>query len=94
MCRTKDAAKEDENQTVFTDNQDLDIGDDVKEKLLSALPNETLQRLQATPGGIKGKIPARAELASLLKDFSIRLRSTAIFSQQTSVAVFVRHYRQ
>jgi hypothetical protein len=94
MSQTKDAAEQDDNQTVFTDNQDLDIADDMRRKLSSALSNEILQRLQAIPGGMEGKIPVRTELVSLLKEFSIRLRSTATLPQQTDATVFVRHYRQ
>jgi hypothetical protein len=41
MSQTKDAAEQDDNQTVFTDNQDLDIADDMRRKLSSALSNDT-----------------------------------------------------
>ena len=71
---------EDETQTVFTDNQELHIEEDVEEKLASAISNEILQRLQDVLGAwseTAREWPMTTALADSLKEFSIRLRSNA-----------------
>jgi hypothetical protein len=89
--------REDDTQTIRTDNQELNIEQDVKEKLGSAFSNETLQRLQDILGNWSGKTrerPMTTVLADSLREFSIRLRSMANLGEQKDATVFVRHYRR
>jgi hypothetical protein len=84
---------EDDNETVFTDNQDLDIAEDVKQKLCLALSSDITQHLHPILSNWDDNRSLRKSLADLLKDFSVRLRHTANLGDQKDATVFVRHYR-
>jgi len=83
----------DDSQTVFTDNQDLDIEEEAKQRLSLAISNDLI-------GHIKSSIqeneyrPIRGPLAESLKEFAEKLRQSASPGQQKDATVFVRHYRQ
>ncbi|KAH8588848.1 hypothetical protein B0O99DRAFT_638138 [Bisporella sp. PMI_857] len=68
---------DDDNKRVLTDNQHLDIADDVKQKLASAFSNEIFRHLHSLPGGVGGKKTITRQLMVLLTEFSISLHHTA-----------------
>ncbi|CZR60568.1 uncharacterized protein PAC_10464 [Phialocephala subalpina] len=82
-----------DTQKVYTDNQKLDIEDEVKEKLASTFSFEMVQNFHEIWGKWDGKIPTANAVADLLKEFSIKLHSVAKPGQQKDASVFVRHYR-
>jgi hypothetical protein len=92
--REKYDGVDDDNETVLTDNQHLDIADDVKEKLASAFSNEIFRHLHSLLGGIDGKKTITRQLLVLLKEFSISLRHTANHGQERDAMVFIRHHRR
>jgi hypothetical protein len=95
--RSQEARKDEEQddaKTMFTDNQDLEIPDDVKEKLISAFSGELTLRLQGTLGRVGDRAAVWNTLADLLKEFSIRLRISASADEQKKAVTFVRHYRK
>lgn len=86
--------KEDDAQTVFTDNKELDVPGDVKEKLSTAFTGELLQNIREVLSACYIEKEIRNGLAEILKEFSIRCRRTASSKQQNDATTFVRHYRQ
>jgi hypothetical protein len=68
---------DDDNKRVLTDNQHLDIADDVKQKLASAFSKEIFRHLHSLPGGVGGKKTITRQLMVLLTEFSISLHHTA-----------------
>ncbi|KAH6677360.1 hypothetical protein B0J14DRAFT_636069 [Halenospora varia] len=85
--------KEDDAQTVFTDNQELDVPGDVKKKLSTAFTGELLQNIRDVLSACYIEKEIRNALAEILKEFSIRCRKTASSKQQKDATTFVRHYR-
>jgi hypothetical protein len=85
---------DDDNETILTDNQHLDIADDVKENIASAFSNEIFRHLHSLLGGIDGKKIITRQLLVLLKEFSISLRHTANQGQERDAMVFIRHHRR
>lgn len=97
MGRAAEPAEEDEQddiQTVFTDNQELNVPNDAKEKLAMAFAAELTRDLQATLAGKVDQIGIENSLGSILKEFSIRCRGSARAGEQREATTFVRHYRR
>jgi hypothetical protein len=98
LGRIQEAKETDEEfddiRTVYTDNQELDVPDDVKEKLTSDFSSELIGNLQDVLGSRNRRLLSRKAMAEFLKEFSIRLRRSACPGQQKNATAFVRHYRQ
>jgi len=95
--RSQEARKDedqDDARTVFTDNQDLEIPEDIKENLISAFSGELMLRLQRSLGRVGGRAAVWNTLADLLKEFSVRLGNSASAGEQKKAVTFVRHYRK
>jgi hypothetical protein len=84
---------DDDTRTVCTDDQELNIEEESKEKLASTFSKETLQRLSSTLLKWDSKRQMGKPLVDLLKEFSIRLQCGAKPGHQKDTSVFVRHYR-
>jgi hypothetical protein len=89
----KDEADQDDTRTVFTDNQEIEVPEDVKEKLATAFSTELIRRLQEVLSNCNDSLMIRNALGEFLKEFSIRSRRTASAGQQKDATTFVRHYR-
>jgi hypothetical protein len=90
---SRKADEEDDARTVFTDNQELDVPEDVKERLVAAFSGELIQQLQEFLGEAGDRIAIRNALGEFLKEYSLRLRVSACAGEQKHATTFVRHYR-
>ncbi|KAE9374285.1 hypothetical protein N431DRAFT_556628 [Stipitochalara longipes BDJ] len=96
MGRWENAKKDDDQEdarTVYTDNQDLQVPENVKEKLISTFSNELMRQLQVVVHNIKDGGLTWNTLAELLKEFSLRLSISACTSEQKKAITFIRHFR-
>ena len=86
---------QDDNRTVCTDNQELDVPENVKEKLATAFSCELIRNLQTTILEERAnKTNMRKSIGEILREFSIRCRRGACAGQQRDATTFVRHYRR
>jgi hypothetical protein len=86
---------QDDNRTVCTDNQELDVPENVKEKLATAFSCEVIRGLQTTVSKEwTSKTDLRNSLVEILREYSIRCRRGAGAGQQRDATTFVRHYRR
>ena len=96
MGRSEDVGIDDDQdgtRTVATDNEELDVPEDVKERLIAAFSGELIKQLQEFLGEANDRITIRHTLAEFLKEYTIRLRMIANAGEQKSATTFVRHYR-
>ncbi|TVY48628.1 hypothetical protein LOCC1_G003111 [Lachnellula occidentalis] len=97
MGREHEAKKEeaqDDSQTVYTDNQELNVPEDVKEKLAVAFSRELVRELHGAMGDWNDQKELRDALEKILKEFAIRCGRNAHAGQQKDAATFIRHYRR
>jgi hypothetical protein len=85
--------EQDDTQTVITDNQELNVPKDVKEKLALAFSSELVRGLGGALGNWNDQETLRDALGDILKEFAIRCGRSACAGQQKDATTFVRHYR-
>ncbi|KAG0645247.1 hypothetical protein D0Z07_8888 [Hyphodiscus hymeniophilus] len=85
---------EDDTRTVFTDNQELDITDDVKERLVAAFSRGLVEKLGTFLSTESDRSTIRNLLDEFLKEYSLRLGINACAGEQKRATTFVRHYRR
>jgi hypothetical protein len=90
----KNKEEQDDGRTVFTDNQDLEVPKDVKEKLILAFSSELMRQIYGLLDNVNDRVLAWNILADLLKEFSLRLGTSACAGEQKKAVTFVRHYRK
>ncbi|TVY32542.1 hypothetical protein LSUB1_G007997 [Lachnellula subtilissima] len=84
---------QDDSQTMYTDNQELNVPEDVKEKLSAAFSRELIRELSGALGNRNDQKELRDALEEILREFAIRCQGNAHSRQERDAATFVRHYR-
>ena len=92
--RTDKDEDQDDTRTVCTDNQELNVPEDLKGKLVAAFSGDLIRQVQGVLGKRGTKTTFQNALGGFLKDFSLRLSLGACAGQQKQATTFVRHYRQ
>lgn len=96
MSQEKSMGEQDDGdtQTIRSDDQELEIQEDLKSKLTAAFAEELCQSLQSVLyQRTSFKHVDQEILAELLKEFAIKLRYIAQHGQQQDATVFVRQQR-
>ncbi|KAN0096736.1 hypothetical protein V8E51_015541 [Hyaloscypha variabilis] len=86
--------EQDDARTVLTDNQDLDVPDDVKEKLIGAFSGELIRQIQGSWSYRNDRTLMWNTCAKLLKEFSLRLGINVSSAEQKKAVTFIRHFRK